>query len=146
MAKPVVIVSDRQDRVRDIKSCLGPGFGTIPLDPTSADAPDTNGAVLMVVDVDLSEREMVETLKYDVLKRYKHLPSVFLTEDSSRLDIVQSHALGADKTVTRRQAIGRLRRIAEAYAQTAAVALAEAGDRAAPYFSIVIVHGQGRRP
>ncbi|AHM04506.1 Cobalt-precorrin-2 C20-methyltransferase [Roseibacterium elongatum DSM 19469] len=27
-----------------------------------------------------------------------------------------------------------------------AVPLAQAGDRAAPYFSIVIVHGQGRRP
>ena len=27
-----------------------------------------------------------------------------------------------------------------------AVPLAEAGDRAAPYFSIVVVHGQGRRP
>ena len=31
-------------------------------------------------------------------------------------------------------------------AEERAVPLAEAGDRAAPYFSIVIVHGQGRRP
>jgi len=31
-------------------------------------------------------------------------------------------------------------------AEERAVALSEAGDRASPYFSIVIVHGQGRRP
>lgn len=31
-------------------------------------------------------------------------------------------------------------------AEERAVPLCEAGDRAAPYFSIVIVHGQGRRP
>lgn len=31
-------------------------------------------------------------------------------------------------------------------AEERAVPLAEAGDRASPYFSIVIVHGQGRRP
>jgi precorrin-2/cobalt-factor-2 C20-methyltransferase len=31
-------------------------------------------------------------------------------------------------------------------AEERAVPLSEAGDRAAPYFSIVIVHGQGRRP
>jgi precorrin-2/cobalt-factor-2 C20-methyltransferase len=31
-------------------------------------------------------------------------------------------------------------------AEERATPLAEAGDRASPYFSIVIVHGQGRRP
>ena len=31
-------------------------------------------------------------------------------------------------------------------AEERVIPLAEAGDRTVPYFSIVIVHGQGRRP
>ncbi|MEM1064559.1 MAG: precorrin-2 C(20)-methyltransferase [Pseudomonadota bacterium] len=48
------------------------------------------------------------------------------------------------------QAAGKLGRAwlveCASMAEERAVPLAEAGDRAAPYFSIVIVHGQGRRP
>ncbi len=122
MTKPVVVVSNQPDRVRDIASCLGPGFNAIPLDPDAQSAPDTGNAVMMVVDVDLSDRKMIDCLRQDVLAAHGHLPSVFVTDDHRRLDVVQSNALGASKTVSRRQAVGRLRQIAEAYAQTAGLA------------------------
>lgn len=122
MTKPVIIVSDRSDRVRDIASCLGPGFDAVPLNPSAGKVPETGAAVMMVVDVDLSDRKMIESLRNEVLKTNEHLPRVFVTEEHRRLDVVQSNALGASKTVSRRQAVSRLKQIAEAYAQTAGLA------------------------
>jgi putative nucleotidyltransferase with HDIG domain len=122
MTKPVVVVSDRPDRIRDIESCLGTGFDAIALDPCGSVTADTADAVMMVVDIDLSDRAMIDSLRKDVLRAHRHLPSVFVTEESRRADVIQSNALGASKTVTRRQAIGRLKQIADAYAQTAGLA------------------------
>ncbi len=106
----------------DIAACLGAKFETVQLDPTATGTADTSQAFMMVVDVDLADRAIVEKLRHEVLAAHKHLPSVFVTDDHRRLDVVQSNALGADKTVSRRQAVQRLHHIADAYAQSAAVA------------------------
>ena len=108
--------------MRDIASCLGPGFDAIPLHPAAGKAPEAGNAVMMVVDVDLSDRSIVDSLKSEALKTNEHLPRVFVTEDHRRLDVIQSNALGASKTVSRRQAVSRLKQIAQAYAQTAGLA------------------------
>ena len=122
MTKPVLVVSDEPRRVRDIASCLGPGYEAVPLDPAAGAASEADGAVMLVVDVDLSDGAVVARLRNDVLQAHCHLPSVFVTNERRRADVVQSNALGASKTVSRRQAIGRLRQIADAYAQTAGLA------------------------
>ena len=136
MSKSIVILSDSHVGMRECVASLEPHYGTIPLHFDDPEPFETDDALLMVVDVDLSNSKVVERLKTSVLKDYSHLPSVFVTAENRRISEVQSNALGASEIIGRNEVSKRLKLIADAYAKTSEIAdphtaSDEAIDRAA---------------
>lgn len=96
MFSRILIVSDNPQRSIGHARAIKKRFQSDMVDLSGLSVFDSALASLLVIDVDLGVREVIERLKYQLETLYKSQPKIFLVPAGSRSKYVQANSLGAN--------------------------------------------------